>query len=149
MASPGADNQLTAARTLRDGGDIDSALSIYLRLHDSSVAKTAVAEELVMLAKAGDAAAVVAIADALAPELRTDAARLEHGKALLAVGRAIDADAQLLRVRKGADEAREALLYIGKSAAIQGKTAVATKIYEKLAIGDDAVAAEAKLLRGK
>ncbi len=149
LASPGADNQLTAARALRDGGDIDSALSIYLRLHDSSVAKTAVAEELVMLAKAGDAAAVVAIADALAPELRTDAARLEHGKALLAVGRATDADAQLLRVRKGADEAREALLYIGKSAAIQGKTAVATKIYEKLATGDDAVATEAKLLRGK
>jgi len=149
LSSPGADNQLTAARALRDGGDVDSALTIYLRLHDSTVAKTAVAEELVMLAKAGDAAAVVAIADSLPPELRTDAVRLEHGKALLAVGRATDADAQLLRVRKNADEAREALLYIGKSAAAQGKNAVATKIYERLASGDDAVAAEAKLLRGK
>ena len=149
LSSPGADNQLTAARALRDGGDVDSALTIYLRLHDSTVAKTAVAEELAMLAKAGDPAAVVAIADALPPELRTDAARLEHGKALLAVGRATDADAQLLRVRKNADEAREALLYIGKSAAAQGKNAVATKIYERLASGDDAVATEAKLLRGK
>ena len=149
LSSPGADNQLTAARALRDGGDVDSALTIYLRLHDSTVAKTAVAEELAMLAKAGDAAAVVAIADTLPPELRTDAARLEHGKALLAVGRATDADAQLLRVRKNSDEAREALLYIGKSAAAQGKNAVATKIYERLASGDDAVATEAKLLRGK
>ena len=149
LSSPGADNQLTAARALRDGGDVDSALTIYLRLHDSTVAKTAVAEELAMLAKAGDAAAVVAIADGLPPELRTDAARLEHGKALLAVGRATDADAQLLRVRKNSDQAREALLFIGKSAAAQGKTAVATKIYERLASGDDAVAAEAKLLRGK
>ena len=149
LSSPGADNQLTAARALRDGGDVDSALTIYLRLHDSTVAKTAVAEELAMLAKAGDAAAVVAIADALPPELRTDAARLEHGKALLEVGRAPDADAQLLRVRKNSDQAREALLFIGKSAAAQGKTAVATKIYERLASGDDAVATEAKLLRGK
>lgn len=149
LSSPGADHQLTAARALRDGGDVDSALTIYLRLHDSTVAKSAVAEELAMLAKAGDAAAVVAIADALPPELRTDAVRLEHGKALLAVGRATDADAQLLRVRKNADEAREALLYIGKSAAAQGKNAVATRIYERLASGDDAVAAEAKLLRGK
>ena len=149
LSSPGADNQLTAARALRDGGDVDSALTIYLRLHDSTVAKTAVSEELAMLAKAGDAAAVVAIADGLPPELRTDAARLEHGKALLAVGRATDADAQLLRVRKNSDQAREALLFIGKSAAAQGKNAVATKIYERLASGDDAVAAEAKLLRGK
>lgn len=149
LANPGAENQLTAARALRDGGEVDSALTIYLRLHDSAVAKTAVGEELAMLAKAGDAAAVVAISDALPPELRTDAVRLAHGKALLAVGRATDADAQLLRVRKGSDESREALLFIGKSAAAQGKTAIATKIYEKLATGDDAVATEAKLLRGK
>jgi hypothetical protein len=149
LSSPGADNQLTAARALRDDGNVDGALSLYLRLHDSTVSKTAVAEELAMLAKAGDAAAVVAIGDALPPELRTDAARLEHGKALLALGRASDADAQLMRVRKGSEEARMALLYLGKSAAAQGKTAVATKIYERLATGDDAVATEAKLLRGK
>ena len=149
LSGSGANNQLTAARALRDDGNIDGALSLYLRLHDSTVAKTAVAEELAMLAKAGDAAAVVAIGDALPPELRTDAARLEHGKALLALGRASDADVQLLRVRKGSEEARMALLYLGKSAAAQGKTAVATKLYERLATGDDAVATEAKLLRGK
>jgi hypothetical protein len=144
-----ADDALAKARELRDAKEVDGAHSAYLRLQESSVAKVAVAEDLVMLRTAGDHAAVVGVAEGVEPQLRTDTVRLEHGKALLAIGKPADAEQVLRTVRKGADEAREALLFIGKAAFAQGKIAVSTKIYEKLAAGDDAVAAEAKLLRGK
>ena len=118
-------------------------------MEDSSVAKTAVAEDLSLLASVGDHAAVALIAESLRPELRTDAVRLLQGKSLLLLGKPTEAEKALLGVRKGSDEAREALLYIGKASFAQGKTAISTKIYEKLATGTDAIAEEAKLLRGK
>ena len=149
LSGAAADAELDKARDLRDALNTDEAHAIYLRLQDSSVAKTAAAEDVVMLGAAGDHAAVAGIVDNLRPELRTDTVRLQHGKSLLALGRPADAEQTLLKVRKGSDEAREALLNLGKAAFAQGKNAISTRIYEKLATGNDAVAAEAKLLRGK
>ena len=149
LAGEKADSALAEARQLAEAKDVDGAHTIYLRLQDSAVAKQAVAEDLAMLRLAGDAAAVVGIAEGLRTELRTDIVRLEQGKAQLAMGRAAEAEQVLRTVRKGSEEAREALLYIGKAAFAQGKIAISTKIYEKLAAGDDTIAAEAKLLRGK
>ncbi len=149
LTGAAADEQLAKARSLRDALDLDNAHDVYLRLQNSSVAKTAVAEDLNLLYAAADHAAVVAISDNLRPELRSDTVRLVQGKSLLAVGRAAEAEQTLLKVSKGREESREALLYIGKAAFAQGKVALSTKIYEKLAQGEDAVAAEAKLLRGK
>ena len=149
LAAAAAAPILDEARSLRDAGDVDGALSRYLRLHDSAVAPTAVDEELAMLSTAGDQAAVAGIAGDLPPELRGDAVRLAQGKALLALGRPADAETTLLRVRAGSDEAREATLTLGKAYLALGKTAASTRIFEKLAKGDDAVAQEAKLLRGK
>ena len=149
LAGQAAEDQLGHARDLRDAKDLDGAHAVYLRLQDSTVAKIAVAEDLLMLANAGDHAAVATIAESLRPELRTDAVRLQQGKSLILLGKPAEAEQALLGVRKGADEAREALLYIGKASFAQGKTAIATKIYEKLATGTDAIAEEAKLLRGK
>ncbi len=149
LAGEKADSALAEARKLAEAKDVDGAHTIYLRLQDSAVARQAVAEDLAMLRTAGDAAAVVGIAEGLRTELRTDTVRLEQGKAQLAMGRAAEAEQVLRTVRKGSDEAREALLSIGKAAFAQGKIAISTKIYEKLAAGDDAIAAEAKLLRGK
>lgn len=149
LAGAAAETELDKARDLRDGLNTDEAHAIYLRLQDSSVAKTAAAEDVVMLGAAGDHAAVAGVVDGLRPELRTDTVRLQHGKSLLALGRPGDAEQTLVKVRKGSEEAREALLNLGKAAFAQGKIAISTRIYEKLATGDDAVAAEAKLLRGK
>ena len=149
LTGQAAEDQLGHARDLRDAKDIDGAHAVYLRLQDSTVAKIAVAEDLSMLASVGDHAAVATIAESLRPELRTDAVRLLHGKALLLLGKPAEAEKTLLGVRKGSDESREALLFIGKASFAQGKTAIATKIYEKLATGSDAIAEEAKLLRGK
>lgn len=149
LAGTAAEAELDKARDLRDALNTDEAHATYLRLQDSTVAKTATAEDVVMLGAAGDHAAVAGVVDNLRPELRTDTVRLQHGKSLLALGRPADAEQTLVKVRKGSDEAREALLNLGKAAFAQGKIAISTKIYEKLAAGDDAVAAEAKLLRGK
>jgi hypothetical protein len=144
-----AESALDEARKLAEAKDVDGAHTLYLRLQDSAVAKQAVAEDLALLRTAGDAAAVVGVAEALRTELHTDPVRLEQGKAQLAMGRPVEAEQVLRTVRKDSDEAREALLYIGKAAFAQGKIAISTKIYEKLAAGDDAIAVEAKLLRGK
>ena len=140
---------LDEARSLREAGDVDGALSRYLRLHDSEVAQTAVSEELIMLGAADDYAAVAEIAQNLPLQLRDDDVRLLHGNALLKLGRAADAEAVLLRVRSSSAEARPATLALGKAYLALGKTAASTRIFEKLAKGNDAVAQEAQQLRGK
>ena len=140
---------LDEARSLRDAGDVDGALSRYLRLHDSAVAQTAVSEELAMLNTAGDQAAVAEITQNLPVHLRDDDVRLMQGNALLKLGRPADAEAVLLRVRSSSAEARPATLALGKAYLALGKIAASTRIFEKLAKGDDAVAQEAKQLRGK
>lgn len=140
---------LAEARALSNAGEVDGALSRYLRLHDSAVAQIAIAEELAMLSKVGDQAAVAGIAGDLPLELRSDTARLAYGNALLQLGRPAEAEAVLLRVRSNAEEARAATLCLGKVYLALGKTAASTRIFEKLAKGSDAIAQEAKLLRGK
>ena len=133
----------------RAAADVDAALPLYLRLLDSSVAETARDEVLDALVKANDPATVVAVVDLLSPELKDDATRIRQGNALVALGRFADAQDAVFKVRRSSESLRPALLITAKALIGQGKQAQATRILEKLATGDDATAAEAKLLRGK
>lgn len=138
---------LERARRADTEQDVDAALDQYLRLHRSSVAKTAIEDELNLLRRIGDHATIVGIVEQLPPELRTDAARLHAARASLRLGDARTAAAWAAKVRAGAGEAREALLVLGQALREQGRTAEARRVFEQLASGNDEIAAQARALR--
>ena len=146
LSGGAADLALEEARATTD---LDAALPKFLRLLDSSVAESARDDLLTALEKANDPATVDAVVDLLTPELKDDATRIRHGEALLRIGRFSDAQETVAKVRRGSRFLRPALLVTAKALQGQGKTAHFTKLVENLAAGNDAVAAEAKLLRGK
>ena len=146
LSGAAADEILAQARI---AADVDAALPLYLRLLDSSLAEISRDELLAALEKANDPATVVAVVDGLSPELKDDATRLRHGEALLRLGRFADAQDTVAKVRRGSPQLRKALLVTAKALQGQGKTAHFTRLVEKLAAGDDEVAAEATRLRGK
>lgn len=137
---------LQDARKAELDGDVDGALDQYLRLHRSSVAKTALEDELALLRRIGDHSTIVAIVDQLQPELRTDAARLHAARASLHLGNAEVAAAWAAKVRASAPEAREALFVLGRSLAALGRKAEARRVFDQLSTGNDEIAAQARAL---
>ncbi len=152
MADPGlpfltggaASVVLQEARKAEQDGDIEAALDQYLRLHRSSVAKTALEDQLSLLRRLGDHATIIAIVDQLPPELRTDAARLNAAVANLRLGNPEAAAAWAAKVRASATEAREAMFVLGKALKELGRTTEAGRAFSQLATGDDAIAAQAR-----
>ena len=149
LAGAAAEDLLTDARGLAKIGDVDGSLERYLRLLDSVQARTAAEEALVLLREAGDSAAVAALAAQLAPELRSEAVRVEQGRALLAMGRAAEAIAAVGRVPAHSPHARIATLIIADACQEQGRQAQATRLYEHLAAGEDDIATQARQRLGK
>ena len=144
-----AEKALDEARASATKADIDSAVNQYVRLIDSDQASTAVDEVLDLLAKDEDPATIIALTDTLPPELKSDAVRLHLGNALLALGQSDEAETAVSRIPKGSPLTRPALLVIAKARFSRGKIADYSRLIERLATGDDAVAEEAKGLRGK
>lgn len=139
-----ADRALDKAQAAQRDGDTDGALAQYLRLHNSSVAKDALAAELALLRSVGDHRTIAGIADALPPELRTDTARLAAARANLELGNADAAITWASRVRANAPEAREALFVLGKGLKAKGRDAESKRVFARLASGDDEIAAQAR-----
>ena len=144
-----AQKALAEARASAGNTDLDDAVNQYVRLIDSDQAATAVNEVLDLLAKDEDFATIIALADTLPPELKSDAVRLHLGNAQLALGQPDEAETAVSRIRKGSPLSRQALLVIAKARFSRGKIADYSRLIERLATGDDAVAEEAKGLRGK
>lgn len=144
-----AQAQLDRAREQAASGAVDEAHASYLRALISELAPTAAEEDLGLLRGAGDAAAIAGVAESLPEELRTGLVRVEWGRALLALGRPAEAVAVLSLVARSSDQARPALLLLAQAREAQGRHGEATRIYDHLAQGDDSVAREARLLRGK
>jgi hypothetical protein len=147
LTGAAADSALEAARQSDSSGDVDAALGQYLRLHRSSVAKTAISEELALLRRIGDHATIVGIVSNLPPELRTDDARLHAARASLARGDNAAAAAWAAKVRANADEAREALLVLGRALKADGRATDARRVFDRLAGGNDEIAAQARAER--
>jgi hypothetical protein len=147
LTGAAADSALDAARQADSSGDVEAALGQYLRLHRSSVAKTAISEELALLRRLGDHATIVGIVNALPPELRTDDARLHAARASLARGDNAGAAAWAAKVRASADEAREALLVLGRALKADGRATDARRVFDRLAGGNDEIAAQARAER--
>ena len=135
---------LGSARKAEQDGDVDGALDQYLRLHRSSVAKSALEDELGLLSRIGDHATIVAIVDQLQPELRTDPARLHAARASLQLGNHEIAAAWAASVRAGASEARAALFVLGKALRSLGRNAEARRVFNQLSSGNDDIAAQAR-----
>ncbi len=135
---------LEAARRSDTDGDVNNALDQYLRLHRSSVAKAALEDELALLRRVGDHATIIAIANQLPPELRTDGVRLHAARASLAEGDHAAAVTWAANVRASADEAREATMILAKALKAQGRDADAKRLFGQLANGNDDVAAQAR-----
>jgi hypothetical protein len=138
---------LERARRAELDRDVDSALDQYLRLHRSSVAKAAIEDELSLLRRIGDNATILGIVEQLPPELRTDAARLHAARASLKQGDATASAAWASKVRASASEAREAMLVLGQALKVMGRDSEARRVFDKLAGGNDEVAAQARALR--
>lgn len=138
---------LERARRADTEQDVDAALEQYLRLHRSSVAKAAIADELNLLRRIGDNATIVGIVEQLTPELRTDAARLAAARASLKLGDAKASAAWAAKVRSSAPEAREAMLVLGQALLALDRKAEARRLFEQLASGSDEIAAQARALR--
>jgi len=149
MLGSEAEVTLANARDLARSGDRDGALGLYLLLHRSDQARTSVPEELALLRSMDEHRTIVGIVDNLDPEFISDQARIEQARALLATTQPQRVPAAVARVAKGSPQAREAMLLVGRSLEAQGKPAAATRLYDYLAKGDDAVAREAKAARGK
>ena len=135
---------LEEARSLAAHGDPAQALRCYLRLHRSDVAKRAVTEELAFARGLGAWATVIGIVESLPPELATDAARVEHGRALIAIGRDQDAIKILSAVSSRSYDARPAMLHLARALNNLGKADQAKRIFEHLAKGEDEAAAAAR-----
>jgi hypothetical protein len=135
---------LEAARRADTEGDVEGALGQYLRLHRSSVAKAALEDELALLRRVLDHATIIAIANQLPPELRTDGVRLHAARASLAQGDHAAAVAWAAKVRASADEAQESMLILGKGLKGLGRDAEAKRIFSQLAGGSDDIAAQAR-----
>ncbi len=135
---------LESARQAEQDGDVDGALAQYLRLHRSSVAKTALEDELSLLRRIRDHGTIVAIVEQLQPELRTDAARLHAARASLQLGNPEAAAAWAAKVRASAPEAREALFVLGKALKDLGRKAEARRVFDQLGAGNDDIAAQAR-----
>ena len=135
---------LDSARQAEQDGDVDGALSQYLRLHRSSVATAALEDELSLLRRIGDHGTIVAIVEQVQPELRTNVARLHAARASLHLGRSEAAAAWAARVRASAPEAREALFVLGKALKNLGRNAEARRVFDQLSAGNDEIAAQAR-----
>ncbi len=131
------------ARIAASAGRIDDALDFYERLFASSQARTAAAEELQLLTREKRPLDLVIVTDALPRELLTDAVRLEHGRALLALGHPDLALATLTHIGSRAPEAREALLLMAHAYRARGQLKEARTVLEFLARGTDGAAAQA------
>jgi hypothetical protein len=142
-----AENLLREARDLEGNGRFDEAHDQYLRLQRSSEAKTALADHLAMLRRLGDHATIVGVFAGLPPELRTDDARLHAARANLRLGDHAAAASAAASVRASAAEAREALLVLGLSLKAQGRAAEARRVFDRLAGGNDEIAAQARAER--
>lgn len=140
---------LEDARGLAAQGDSTPAIERYQRLLDSDQAEVAAEEALALLLRQGDQAAAAALGDGLATELRSDAVRCLHGRALITLGRADQALRAVAPIARSSPRAREALLIVARGREAQGRRGEATRLYAHLAEGDDAVAAEARQLLGK
>jgi hypothetical protein len=140
---------LEDARGLAAQGDSTPAVERYQRLLDSDQAEVAAEEALALLLHQGDQAAAVALGDGLATELRSDAVRCLHGRALITLGRADQALRAVAPIARSSPRAREALLIVARGREAQGRRGEATRLYAHLAEGGDAVAAEARQLLGK
>lgn len=142
-----AEGLLREARDLEGAGRVDEAHDQYLRLQRSSEAKTALADHLAMLRRFGDHATIVGIVAGLPPELRTDDARLHAARANLRLGDHAAAASAAASVRASAPEAREALLVLGLALKAQGRNAEARRVLDRLAGGNDEIAAQARAER--
>ncbi len=149
MLGSETDVTLANARDLVRSGDREGALGLYLLLHRSDQARISVPEELALLRSMDEHQTIVGIVDNLDPEFISDQARIEQGRALLATNQPQRVPAAVARVAKGSPQARDAMLLVARSLEAQGKQAAAARLYDHLAKGDDAVAKEAKALKGK
>ena len=140
---------LADARALAAISETAPALERYVLLRNSEVAAEAAGEELLLRNVSGDAAATIVAYGELTPELRTDTVRIEAARARLVLGAPDEAIQILGRLPRSSPRFREGMLLIGVAREAQGRRGEATKIYEHLAGGDDAVAAEAKARNGK
>jgi hypothetical protein len=138
---------LDQARRAESDGEINDALVQYLNLHRSSVAKEALVDELALLRRIGDYSTILGIVGHLPVELRTDNARLHAARASLKLDDASAAAAWAAKVRVNAPEAREALLVLGQSLKALGRDAEARRVFDKLAAGNDEIAAQARALK--
>ena len=146
LSTATAQQILGNARDLVRLGNTDDACDLYEQLRPSALAKTALLEEVQLLnrnARPHDAQMIAASASI---EQVSDALRLEHGKALVAIDRPADAQRVLSGVRGNAQESRPALLLIARSALALGQTDDARKTLEFLARGSDAQAVAAREL---
>jgi hypothetical protein len=140
---------LDDARALAAGGDARGAVAAYLRLQSSDQAKTAVAEVLALAKSLGAWQSVIDIAEILPPELVTDIARFAWGEALYTLGRDVDAIPVLAKIPNRSPLARTGALLLAQALLQTGDAPRATKLLDRLAVGTDDVATQARTLLGR
>jgi hypothetical protein len=140
---------LTDARLAMVAGNVDTACDFYERLRFTSIGKTALHEQVHILnAKERPRDAITAIMSAPV-EIITDEIRLDFARALLLTNRPEEVEAAVSPIRANAPESRPALLLIVKAYLALGRTTEANRGLDFLARGNDAVATEARTLRGQ
>jgi len=130
-----AQNLLVSAREAHLAGDNARSLRFYRRLRDSTVASQSLPEELRLMRETNRVAEGLAIASALPAAQHYDAVLIEHGRLLIAAGRAHDALVPLARVRAGTPQSAEGLFVIAQALAADGKADQAKKVYTAVAKG--------------
>lgn len=147
LSGAAASAALSDARRAEERGEVEAAHLQYLRLQRSTLAKAALEDHLLLLRRLGDDATILALVEALPPELRTDAARLHAAQASLRLGDAATAARWAASVRLRSEQAREATLVLARALRAQGRAQEARRLYDQLAAGDDVVAAQARAER--
>lgn len=126
---------LVQAREAGLAGDDATALTYFRRLRGSPVASQARLDEVRLLRLRNRSGEGLALIDGLSADQLDDPLRVEHGRLLIAAGRAREALGPLTAVRQGAAETDEALFVIAQALAADGKADQAKKVYAALAKG--------------
>lgn len=139
-----ADDLLRDARVAVRFNRHDEALDFYDRVLSSSRIEDGIHDLVHLLTRLRRPKDLCTVVDALPPEYHDDQVRLEHGRALVTLGRHASAEQVLSGIGSRSLEAREARLLIARCWRATGRDADATRVLTALAVGDDGIAQAAR-----
>ncbi len=135
-----ADDLLRDARVAVRFDRFEEALDFYDRVLSSSRIEDGIHDLVHLLTRLRRPKDLCTLVHALPPEYHDDQVRLEHGRALVSLGRHAEAEGVLNGIGSRSLEAREARLLIARCWRAGGREADARALFTTLARGDDAVA---------